>query len=134
MKRFLSFSALVLAVLVLLCGCIDISSILFESDEYRAYSKFYDRYKNGITKENVIKKVGNPEYVKICDEDETSFHSIDFEDEEFLEIMMQSDCRIWIYTCHDIVRPDLGNPYKLIITFDENGETNSVEFEEVPGG
>ena len=82
----------------------------------------------------MIKKVGNPEYVKICDEDETSFHSIDFEDEEFLEIMMQSDCRIWIYTCHDIVRPDLGNPYKLIITFDENGETNSVEFEEVPGG
>ena len=134
MKKYLKVLALFLALLLLLCGCVDISSILFESNEYRSYSKFYDRYKDGITKETVIKKIGYPESIKMDETDESSLSSFDFENEEFIETVMESDYRVWFYSCHDIVRPDLGNPYRLIITFDENGKTNGIEFEETPGG
>lgn len=126
MKRFLGFSALVLSVLVLLCSC-----DLFVTDEYRAYNGFYKRYKDGMDKEKVLGKlVDCPDC--FYDAGGNLFHPKDFEDDEYKEVVMENDCRIWVYSCYEL--PDPANPYRLKITFDENGKSIGVEFEIVPGG
>ena len=127
MKRFWGFTALVLSVLVLLCSC-----DFYVTDEFRAYKSFYEHYKNGMDKEKVLGKLGEyPEY--FCDKDGNLFSKRDFDDDdEYREVVLENDCRIWKYTCHEL--PDPANPYRLTITFDENGKSISVEFEIIPGG
>ena len=126
MKRFLSFLALLLTVLVLLCSC-----DLFVTDEFRAYNGFYKRYKDGMDKEKVLGKlVDCPDC--FYDASGNLFHPKDFEDDEYRDAIMEDDCRIWVYSCYEL--PDPANEYRLKITFDENGKSIGVEFEIVPGG
>lgn len=127
MKRFLSFLALGLTVLILLCSC-----DFYVTDEYRAYNSFYEHYKNGMDKEKVLGKLGGyPEY--FYDEGGNSFNKRDFDDDDkYREAILENDCRIWVYNCHEL--PDPANPYRLKITFDENGKSIGVDFEFVPGG
>ena len=130
MKRIFKIFGLVFAVLLLFCSCEDAVDNLFVTDDYRMYNSFYKHYKDCTDKQTVLDKLGYPEaYFDALG----SLVNIPYsEREEYEEELMSSDGTVWSYSCHKYSDP--AEPYRLKITFNEEGKSVGIEFQLIPGG
>lgn len=126
MKKLL-YSLLMILTVILLSGCTD---TLFYTNEYNSYSYFAKQNKIGIKKQKILDKFGYPDAYLDTNE---NYQSIPYtEREDYKDELFSSDGYIWSYDCCQL--PDPANPYRLQITFDENGKSIANEFDQVPGG
>lgn len=140
-KRFLSLSLVLITVMLLFSGCgahlTDMVCFPLYTRSYRAYAWFSLWNDKGTSKEKTIEEIGLPD---ICFDTQgnhycqrygcKSGHS--YTDTAFKEILLREDVVTWRYECYKL--PDPADPYDLVIKFDENGNSTSVEMEVVPGG
>ena len=125
-KRYMHVFAVVI-IIALLTGCTD---ALFTTAKYQSYQSFADRHRAGMEKQAVLDKLGCPDgYLDI----QGSWHDIpQAEKESFEENHAENGSTAWIYECYKW--PDPAGPYRLKITFDDEGKSTSVEMMLVPGG
>ncbi len=126
MKRYMYVYAVVI-IIALLTGCTD---TLFTTAEYRAYQSFADSHRAGMEKQEVFDKLGCPDGFFDA---QGNYHGISRTERESFEENHAEDCSTaWIYECYK--QPDPSDPYRLKITFDDEGKSVSVELTLVPGG
>ncbi len=124
-------TALVIAIVLL--GVLILNSIgpfAGTTKEFRKYKSYARRNELGISRQDVFDKFGCPDGRKDPD---GYYHSILYEDIETFEHGISADLSTeWHYDCWEY--PDPANPYRLIIRFDADGRSESIEFDYVPGG
>ena len=116
-----------LLVAVLLTGC---SNMLFTTAEYRSYQAFSNQHKAGMEKQEIWSKLGCPNGYYDAQGNYQNIPSAD--SESVREILMADSCAAWVYECWK--RPDPADPYRLTITFNAEGNSESATLNLVPGG
>ena len=116
-----------LLVALLLTGC---SDMLFTTAEYRSYQSFVDNHKAGMSKQEILDKLGCPDG---CVDAQGNYQSIKPADQKsFEENLAEDSSDAWVYECWK--QPDPADPYRLKITFDAEGNSESAALTLVPGG
>lgn len=125
--KYCKYILAVLLVALLLTGCTD---ALFTTAEYRAYQAFAGKHNAGMERQAVLDELGYPDgYYDM----QGNYQRIPYADQEsFQEILLTNLSTAWIYECWK--RPDPADPYRLKITFDTEGNSESAELTLVPGG
>lgn len=119
--------AAILVMVLLLSGCAD---MLFTTEEYRSYHSFANQHKAGMEKQDILDKLGSP--AGFVDA-QGNYQSIPHAQQEvFTDLLLDDSVTAWVYECWK--RPDPADPYRLKITFDQNGKSASAELTIVPGG
>lgn len=126
MKRCLQIVTVVLLV-ALLSGC---TNLFYTTDDYKTMYTFASLYKDGTAKQAVYEVLGCPDGIKDA---EGNYHHVPRENREsFVSALPNDGSTAWIYECYK--RPDPADPYRLVITFDAEGNSTGMEFTPVPGG
>ena len=125
--KYCKYILAVLLVALLLTGCTD---ALFTTAEYRAYQVFAGKHNASMERQAVLDELGYPDgYYDM----QGNYQRIPYADQEsFQEILLTNLSTAWIYEC--CKRPDPADPYRLKITFDTEGNSESAELTLVPGG
>lgn len=125
--RHCKYILAVLLVALLLTGCTD---ALFTTAEYRAYQAFAEKYNAGMEKQEILDELGCPDgYVDA----HGNYQSIPYADQKsFEDKLLTNFSTVWVYECWK--RPDPADPYRLKITFDAEGNSESAALTLVPGG
>ncbi len=122
-----------LVIAIVLSGVLILNSIgpfAGTTKEYRTYKSFAKRNELGMSRQEIFDKLGCPDGRKDSD---GYYHSIMFEDREGFEDGISADMSTeWYYDCWEY--PDPANPYRLVIRFEAEGRSESIEFDYVPGG
>lgn len=129
MKRKAVFGiCIMMIIMIAFTGCTSI--MVGKTKKYRTYKTFYKYHKIGMDKEEVLDTIGCPASYK---DEEGTWHSLPYKNrEDFVKNISSDSSLVWIYECYEF--PDPANPYRLKITFDSEGKSESVEFEIVYGG
>ena len=125
--KYCKYILAALVIALLLTGCTD---ALFTTAEYRSYQSFADNHKAGMSKQEILDKLGCPDgYYDM----QGNYQSIKPADQKsFEENLAEDSSDAWVYECWK--RPDPADPYRLKITFDAEGNSESVALTLVPGG
>ena len=126
MKKYKCMIAMLLVAL-LLTGCTD---ALFTTAEYRCYQSFVDKYNAGIEKQEILDKLGCPDGYVDAQGNNQSIKPAD--QKSFEENLAEDSSDAWMYECWKF--PDPAEPYRLKITFDADGKSESAELMLVHGG
>ena len=119
--------AAILVMALLLSGCAD---MLFTTAEYRSYHSFANQHKAGMEKQDILDKLGSPAgFVDAAGNYQSIPHA---QQDSFTYLLLDDSVTAWVYECWK--RPDPADPYRLKITFDQNGKSISAELTLVPGG
>ena len=120
---------LILAVINVL-GLVGCTGTFFTTAEYRTYQTFAEKHNAGMEKQTILNELGCPDgYYDM----QGTYQSIPYADQEsFQEILLTNLSIAWVYECWK--RPDPADPYRLKITFDAEGASESAELVHVPGG
>ena len=125
MKRLVSVCAVILIV-ALLSACAD---QFYTTTSFRRYQSFAERYKLGMDRQDVIDKLGIPDSYR---DEEGEYHKVPvMEEDAFKEILLKEGTE-FVYTCHKYRDP--ADPYRLRITFNDEGKSADLEFEQIGGG
>ena len=120
---------LILAVINVL-GLVGCTGTFFTTAEYRTYQTFAGKHNAGMEKQTILNELGRPDgYYDM----QGNYQSIPYAvQESFKEILLTNLSTAWVYECWK--RPDPADPYRLKITFDAEGASESAELVLVPGG
>ena len=120
---------LILAIIcvMMLYGCAD---ALFTTTEYRAYLAFAEKHNEGMGPQAILKELGCPDGYYDAQGNYQSIPSA--EQGRFVEILLEDSGSAWLYECWK--RADPADPYRLKITFNAEGKSESATLTLVPGG
>ena len=114
-------SFIVLSI-VLFCSMNLIIDNMRISDEYKLYNKFAKRHDAGMTKQEVLDKLGSP--VWYVDADGNSY-SVSADTQEEFEANIYSNQYVrWVYMCDKT--PAYNSRYQLNIYFDSEGKSTDA--------
>ncbi len=123
----------VLVIAIVLLSVLILNSIgpfAGTTKEFRKYKSYARRNELGMSRQDIFDKFGCPDGIK---DPNGYYHSIMFENRETFEHGITTDLSTeWYYDCWEY--PDPANPYRLEISFDGEGRSESIEFGYVPGG
>ena len=120
---------LILAILyvMVLSGCAD---ALFTTAEYRTYRAFAEKHNEGMDPQAILEKLGCPDGYYDAQGNYQNIPSA--EQGRFMEILLKDSGSAWLYECWK--RPDPADPYRLTITFNAEGNSETATLNLVPGG
>jgi len=126
-KTLIVFAAILVclalvAALLLACG-----AALLTSPEDRIYSAFVKRHRPGMENEKVLRQLGSPDYW--LDEEGNSQMIPHSERVTIRARLLEQNSGRWTYIFY---RNDY--PHRLVITFDDQGETVTATIDFIPGG
>ena len=100
------------------------------TQEYLSDLSFSQNKHVGIDKEGVLLLLGYPDGYRDA---EGVYQAFPYDKRvEAQAKLMEEDVVVWVYTGYK--RPDPADPYRMTVTFDENGETVDARLEMIPGG
>ena len=125
MKRILCILIALLLILPL-AGCGD---SLRTTSEYKTLSSFADRHSPGMTPQAVFDELGYPDgYVGT----DGLYHPVEYAQREQEKDALLTDGKVWFYECWKYRDP--ADPYRLKVSFDNQGLSATAELIAVPGG
>ena len=116
-----------LLVVLLMTGCIE---KLFTTTEYRTYQFFSENHESGMEKQEILDNLGCPDGYYDAQGNYQSIKPAD--QDQFADDLSSDLSTAWVYECWK--RPDPADPYRLMITLDSEGKSESVQLTPVPGG
>jgi hypothetical protein len=126
--------AIILTVLALLIGFLERggweTNRFSTTMEYRNVHSFFLDYPVGMEKDDVSFTLDYPDgYL----DGEGVYHDFPFENRrQGKEEVLKKEVQVWIYTGYML--PESREPYRMTVTFDENGKMVSAQFEMIPEG
>ncbi|MBE5940810.1 MAG: outer membrane protein assembly factor BamE [Lachnospiraceae bacterium] len=130
MKKILAFLAVIVSMSLFLSAC---DFELFLTSDYRKFDNLYNKIQDGknISKEEVFDILGYPHCYFSNDDENWQYYTYDNK-ESFEENLFRADANEWVYECWKYQDP--ADPYRLNISFDEEGKVTDASFEVIPGG
>lgn len=126
MKRYVYAFAAFLIVALLLTGC---TEALFTTAEYRSFQSFADRHQAGTEKQTVFEELGYPDAYY---DEQGNYQKVPYTEREAYEEVLLDEGAVFVYECYK--RSDPAEPYRLKITFNDEGKSVGAELVLVPGG